>query len=99
MVESGEIGRLNYAGAQVRKPLLAVSDLVAKGNMTIFDEDSFIIPSTAPELILIRQLIAQAKGKIPLHQEKGIYKLRNWELPSGNANNAKPSGFTRPGKM
>ena len=30
---------------------------------------------------------------------KGIYKLRNWELPSGNASNAKPSGFTRPGKM
>ena len=52
MLEPGVKAKVCFQVAEVRKPLLAVSDLVAKGNMTVFDEDSFIIPSTAPELIL-----------------------------------------------
>ena len=96
VLEPGTKAKVCFQVADVRKPLLAVSSLVDKGNMTVFDADSFVIPAVAPELKLIRQLISQAQGKIPLYRERGIYKMRNWEVPQ----HAKPaaSGFTRPGK-
>ena len=54
MLEPGVKAKVCFQVAEVRKPLLAVSSLVEKGSMTIFDEDSFIIPSTALEIALIR---------------------------------------------
>ena len=95
VLEPGTKAKVCFQVAEVRKPLLAVSSLVDKGNMTVFDTDSFVIPAGAPEIPLIRQLIAQAQGKIPLYRERGIYKMRNWEVPKSKS---EASGFTRPGK-
>ena len=53
-------------------------DSTEKYNMTVFDKESFILPSNAPEVELIRNLIQQVKQKIPLYRQKGIYKMRNW---------------------
>ena len=93
-LETGAKARVCFQVADVRKPLLAVSSLVDKGNLTIFDEESFVIPSNAPEVELIRQLVQQVRGKIPLHREKGVYKM-NWEVPNSEV---AMSGFTRLGK-
>ena len=88
-VESGAKAKVTFQASQVRKPLVAFSSLVDKGNLALFDTKSFIIPGSAPEVPLIRQLVAQAMGKIPMHREKGVYKMRNWSLPKG---------FTRQGR-
>ena len=92
MVQSGAKAKVTFQAAQVRQPLVAVSNLVDKGNMSVFDQESFILPGSAPEVAEIRRLIRQVKGKIPMYREKGVYKMRNWKLPS------KTEGFTRPGK-
>ena len=93
-MESGARAKVTFQSAEIRKPLVAVSGLVDKGNLTIFDQKSFVIPSSAPEVEMIRQLVAKARGKIPLHRERGIYKMRNWEISSTQPT----SGFPRPGK-
>ena len=90
MVETGAKAKLTFQAAEVRKPLVAVSALVEKGNLAVFDKSSFILPGNAPEISMIRQLIAQVKGRIPMYTEKGVYKVRNWAAPK--------AGFTRPGK-
>ena len=95
MVEPGTKAKITFQTAEVRRPLVAVSSLSEKGNLTLFDDHgSFIIPGSAPEVELIRQLVAQIGGKIPLYKEKGVYKVRNW-APAGNA---KASTFARQGK-
>ena len=92
MVQSGAKAKITFQAAEVRQPLLAVSGLVDKGNLTVFDQQSFVIPGSAPEVEEIRRLIQKVKGKIPMYREKGVYKMRNWKLPS------KTQGFTMPGK-
>ena len=83
LLESGDVGKFNYAAAQVRKPLCAVSDLNKKGNPCWFDNDlSNIIPANCPQLPEIRRLIGEATGKIPMHLDKGTYKLKTWMPPS-----------------
>ena len=82
VLESGDSGRLNYQAAKVRKPLCAVSTLNRKGNPCWFDgEQSHIIPAKCPELNQIRALIAKATGKIPMHLDKGIFKMKTWVKP------------------
>ena len=84
-VHTGAKARITFQAADVRKPLVAVSSLVD----AIFDQRSFVLPGNAPEVDMIRQLVAQIKGRIPMYREKGIYKMRNWGVPK--------SGFTRLG--
>ena len=84
IVESGDTGIMNFAEADVRKPLLAVSAINAKGSPVWFDGvDSFILPKSATKLPEIRDLIRQIKSKIRLHQSRGTYVMRTWRKPSG----------------
>ena len=84
IVESGGTGRLNFAEAEVRKPLLAVSAVNSKGSPVWFDGvQSFILPKGAPELIEIRTLIRKMKSKIRLHQKGGTFVMRTWRKPTG----------------
>ena len=83
LVESGDIARINYAGAKVRKPLLAVSDLNGRENPCWFDgEKSYIIPAGSEEIPEIRALIQKVRRKIKMHLENGVFKLRTWKRPS-----------------
>ena len=83
LVESGDVARIRYAGAQVRKPLLAVSDLNGKNNPCWFDgEESYIVPAGSAEIPEIRRLIQKVKRKIRMHMDNGVYKLRTWRKPS-----------------
>ena len=84
IVESGDAGRMNFAEADVRKPLLAVSAINAKGSPVWFDgQDSFILPKSATQLPEVRDLIRQIKSKIRLHQQRGTYVMKTWRKPTG----------------
>ena len=78
MLETGNLAKVKFQAARVRNPLLAVSDVVDKDNMVVFDKQSFVIPARAPEAAEIRRLIQQVKNRIPVHREKGVYRIRNW---------------------
>ena len=81
-LESGDAGALNYQAAKVKKPLMAVTDCNKRQNPVIFDgHHSCILPSNCPQLAHIRQLIQEATKKIPLHWEKGVYKMKTWIKP------------------
>ena len=68
---------IKFQVAKVRKPLLAVSGMVDKGNMVVFDaEGSYILPKDAKHMAQIRQLIRQTSDKIPMHREKGVFILK-----------------------
>ena len=83
VTESGNVGSVNFQAADVEAPLLAVSDIGAKGNPTWFDgETSYILPGKAPEIKEIRRLIEKVNQKIKLHLKNGTYKLRTWDLPT-----------------
>ena len=85
MAHGADVGLL-FQAAKVRKPLVAVSATVDKGNMVIFDNEAHdggcVIPSSAPELQMIRQLVQQVTDRIRLERRNGVYVLRNW-LPEG----------------
>ena len=83
-VESGGIARIPFQAAKVWKPLLAVSACNGKGNPGWFDgHNSYLFPAGAPELVEIRKLIKQMKGKIKLHMANGVYTMRTWKKPAG----------------
>ena len=85
ILESGSIGQINYQGAKIRKPLLAVSACNAKGNPVWFDSDeSYILPANSEILSQIRKLISEVKGKIKLHQKNGTYVMKSWSKPSSS---------------
>ena len=82
MTENGVIAKMKFQGASVRKPLLAVSAVSDKGNMTVFDEQgSFIIPKNSKLISRIRQMVEETDHKIPLHRKNGVYNMRAWMMP------------------
>ena len=104
MLPNGCVGSVKFQGANVRKPLLAVSSLNDKGNPVWFDHDqtggSFIIPGSAPELLQIRALIKQVEARVRMDRKGGIFQLRNWTmppptLPAAPTADASGSGFPR----
>ena len=88
MLGNGLISSTRFQGADVRKPLLAVSALNDKGNPVWFDQDqtggSYIIPRDAPELAEIRKLIQQIKTRVKLDRKGGTFQLRNWQVGSSS---------------
>ena len=87
MLETGDMGQFTFQNVEeVRKPLLAVSDVNSKGNIGFFDgELSYILTGSRAELDALRKMVAKMTKKIPLHLENGTFKLRAWqpETPFG----------------
>ena len=72
--------RMTFQGAKVRKPLLAVSGVIDKGNMVVFDgSGSFILPNSCAGVASVRKAIKGFQGRIPLHTKNGVFVLRAWE--------------------
>ena len=85
LVESGELGRVDFDAAEIRKPLLAVSSVNKKGNPVWFDGNaSYTIPGNADCLSKVRELLAAVPNKIPLHLENGTFKMRTWRKKGAN---------------
>ena len=73
--------RVTFLGAKVHKPLLAVSGVIDKGNMVVFDgSGSFILPNSCAGVASVRKAITGVQGRIPLHAKNGVFVLRTWEL-------------------
>ena len=63
--------RVTFQGAKVRKPLLAVSGVIDKGNIVVFDgSGSFILPGSCAGVASVGKAITGVQGRIPLHAKK-----------------------------
>ena len=86
MTTQGVRAGFQFQAAKVRKPLVAVSATADKGNPCFFDSEEHgggcVIPSHAPELAMIRQLVNQIQDRIRLERQRGVYLMRNWHLDS-----------------
>ena len=72
--------RMTFQGAKVRKPLLAVSGVLDKGNIVVFDgSGSFILPNSCAGVASVRKAITRVQGRIPMHAKNGVFVLRTWE--------------------
>ena len=72
--------RVTFQGAKVRKPLLAVSGVIDKGNIVVFDgSGSFILPNSCAGVASVRKAITGVQRRIPLHAKNGVFVLRTWE--------------------
>ena len=95
MLERGFQTCTTFQAAHVRKPLLAVSATADKRNLTIFDHEDYgggcILLADAPELPMIRELVAQVQRRVKVHRDNGVCLLKNWIVPENE-------GFARPGK-
>ena len=65
--------------AKVRKPLLAVSGVIDKGNIVVFDGSGSFILNTCAGVASVRKAITVVQGRIPLHAKHGVFVLRTWE--------------------
>ena len=71
--------RMTFQGGKVRKLLLAVSGVVDKGSIVVFDgSGSFILPKLVCRC-RIWEAITGVQGRIPLHAKNGAFVLRTWE--------------------
>ena len=70
---------MTFQGAKVRMPLLAVSGVIDKGNIVVFDgSGSFILPNSCAGVASVRKAITGVQGRTPLHAKNGVFVLRTW---------------------
>ena len=73
--------RVKFQGVKVRKPLLAVSGVIDKGNMVVFDgRGSLPLPGQGAGVASVRKAVTGVQGRIPLHAKNGAFVLRTGEL-------------------
>ena len=59
---------MTLQGAKVRKPLLAVSGVIDKGNIVVFDgSGSFFLQSSCAGVASVRKAVRGVQGRFPLH--------------------------------
>ena len=79
---TGRLAGITFQDAPVRRPILSVGESTDAGNMMIFDKtESVILPKGAPEIEEIRKLVRNARNKLMMTKERGIYKLDAWVVP------------------
>ena len=69
--------RVTSQGAEVRKPLLAVSGVIDRGNIVVFDgSGSFILPGQCNGVASVRKAVTGVQGRIPLQAKHGVFVLQ-----------------------
>ena len=95
LLENGIMADFTFQAAEgIREngPLLAVSEVNAKGNPAWVDgERSYILPGGCKEIAELRALVAKMERKIPLHLKNGVFKLKAWQPDTSSV-------FAGPGK-
>ena len=77
--------RVTFQGAKVRKPLLAVSPVIDKGNIVVFDgSGSFILPKSCAGVASVRKAISGVQGRIPLHAKNGCLSCGRGNLKTSS---------------
>ena len=75
---------MTFLGAKVRKPLLAESGVIDKGNIVVFDGcGSFTLPNSCADVASVRKAITGVQGRIPRHAKNGVFVLRRKEKELG----------------
>ena len=83
--EEGQLSIIKFQDGAVRRPILSVLESTEAGNTLVFDADeSVILPKGCPEQVEIRRLIAQARRKLKMETENGVFKLNAWVEPPGS---------------
>ena len=71
---------VSFQGVKVRKPLLAMSGVIDKGNIVVFDASgSVVLPGQNAGVASVRKAITKIQGRIALHANNGVFVLRTWE--------------------
>ena len=87
--------RVTFQGAKVWKTLLAVSGVIDKGNIVVFDgSGSFILPCSYAGVASEREVILGVQERVPLHAKNGVFVLRTWEPDDMSS-----TGFSRRGAL
>ena len=85
--------RKTFQGAKVRKPLLALSGVIDKGYIVVFDgSGSFTLPNSCARVASVRKAITGVQGRMPRHAKNGVFVLRTWEPEDKSS-----TGFSRRG--
>ena len=80
---------MTFQEGKVRKPLLAVSGVIDKGDIVVFDgSGSFTPPNSCASVASVRKAITGSHGRIPPYAKNGVFVLRTWEHED------KPSTFS-----
>ena len=80
--DRGRLAGITFQDAPVRRPILAVGESTAAGNLLIFDSvESAILPKDSPEIEIIRKIVQQARNRLTMKKERGIFKLDAWVMP------------------
>ena len=67
-------------GAWVRKPLLAVSGVIDKGIIVIFDGIGILLSAgRGVGVASVRHGVRGVPGRSPLHAKNGLFVLQTWE--------------------
>ena len=90
--ESGIVANTCYQEGGVRKPLLAVADVLDQGNITIFSsQGSVVAPMSDPAVKKILELLSQIKTKIEVHRVNNTFRIPAWIQKA-----ARPEGEASP---
>ena len=84
MFEHGKTGFKTFQEADVRKPLVAVSETCDNKNICLFSNEacgSFVAPVSDPAVQKMLRLAQQIKDKIQVHRERGTYHIPAWIVP------------------
>ena len=83
--------------AKIRTPLLAVSEVIDKGNRVVFDgSGSFILPGTCAGANYVRRAATGVQERLPLHAKNGVFVLFTGGFQSAGSASKGPSA--RPSK-
>ena len=75
--------QMAFQAARVRKPLLAVSSVAERGNITVFDsQGSYILSGSEAEMAAIRKAVAKIRRKVPLTVKNGVYTMQDRRVDS-----------------
>ena len=84
MFEHGKTGFTTFQEAEVRQPLVAVSETCDKNDICLFTNEkcgSMVAPVRDPIVQEILRLAQQLKDKIEVHRVKGTYHIPAWIVP------------------
>ena len=82
MTDSGSISKGTTQVGEVKRPLAAVSKIVAAKNIVFFsDDEDWIVDMNDPIAAELIRLVKLAKLKTRMYQHRGTYRIRAWLIP------------------
>ena len=89
MTEAGKVAKGTTQVGQVKRPLAAVSKMIAAGNFAFFSsEENCLIDSRDPLAQKVLKMIQQIKKRTTIYEHKGTYRMRAWMMPAGQGSGA-----------